>query len=131
MENFTDTSVESRYTVETILASLERLCKKFPAKYAFDEEPVLELKINGDEWVIQRCNNDVDRYYLTKGTPESVAEAIDRPWGVEDRASCYNNLLVHVRKNGDLSNVNISDASPVVMSLEDMAKAIRKMIWKE
>lgn len=127
------TSIESRSSVETILASLENLCKKFPAKYTFSEEPVLELKINGEDWVIQRCNSSVGRYYLTKGTPESVAEAIDclrRSCGV-DRASCYNNLLVHVRKNGDLSNVNISDGSPVVMSIADMATAIRKMLWKE
>lgn len=127
------TSIESRSSVETILASLEHLCKKFPTKYAFGEEPVLDLKINGEDWVIQRCNNDVDRYYLTRGTPNSIAEARDtirRSWAV-DRASCYNNLLVHVRANGNLSNVNISDGSPVVMSLADMAKAIRKMLWKE
>lgn len=102
-------SIKSSSTVEEILASLESLYKKFPKKYAFDDEPIIPLVINGEDWAIQRCN-DVDRYYLTNGTPDSIKEATEdlrRAYALY-RASLYASLFVPVRANGDLSKVNIS-----------------------
>jgi hypothetical protein len=42
-------------------------------------------------------------------------------------SSTYNDFFVHLRANGTLSNVSSNNPIPVVMSLGDMANAIRKM----
>lgn len=51
------------------MASLEGLRKKFPENYVVWEIPGVPLKINGEDWVLER---HPDSYYLTRGTPESI-----------------------------------------------------------
>lgn len=122
--------IKSSSAAEDILNSLEELRKKFPENYVVGEIPGVPLKINGEDWVLEGHDALSDRYFLTKGTTESIKQAkrmrsMSRDWRTD--SSTYNDFFVHLRANGTLSNVPSNNPIPVVMSLEDMSSAIRKM----